>query len=400
MITIDELQVRWDRCRGYMEEFLPEADGLFVFSRLNIYYFTGTFGSGLFWLPREGNPVLLCRRGIERARMESPLDDIFPFKSYRDVKGILSDCGTPLKGDIVVEMNGLSWGMSNLFMKHMEGHSVQNADYIISLTRAVKTPWELERLREAGKAHEKCLVELLPSKIRPGMTEMEIARVVSDLYYEHGNHGILRMEKFGEEVYMGHISSGDSANYPSVFNGPVGLRGVHPAVPHMGSPEKAWKIHELLTIDNGFNHEGYMTDKTQVYWSGSRDNIPGDVLRAHEFCVEIQNWIAEHLKPGSIPSEIWTHSVSRAQDAGFSDGFMALGGNKVFFAGHGIGLAVDEYPVLAEGFEQPLEESMVIAVEPKIGIEGVGMVGVENTFEVTATGGRSLTGDNYEILCL
>lgn len=400
MISIGELETRWDRCRVLMEEFLPEAVGLFVFSRLNIYYFTGTFASGLLWLPREGSPVLLSRRGIERARAESPMEEIHTFKSYRDVKGILSDAGTPLSGPIAVEMNGLSWGMSELFQKHMKGHNAQNADNVISLTRAVKAPWELERVRIAGEMHGKCMADLLPSMIRPGMTEMEIARVISDLFFEHGHHGILRMEKFGEEVYMGHISSGDSANYPSVFNGPVGLRGVHPAVPHMGSPEKAWKIHELLTIDNGFNHEGYMTDKTQVYWSGSRDNIPGDVLRAHEFCVEIQNWIAAQLKPGSIPSEIWAHCASMAQEAGVSNGFMALGGNKVFFAGHGIGLAVDEYPVLAEGFDRPLEESMVIAVEPKIGIEDVGMVGVENTFEVTPSGGRSLTGDRYDIICI
>ena len=400
MITLEELQTRWDRCRRYMSEFMPEAEGLFVFSRLNIYYFTGTFGSGLFWLPREGSPVLMCRRAIERARAESPLENIFPFKSYRDVKGILSEAGTPLSGAIGVEMNGLSWAMSNLFMKHMKGHEPLGADNVIGLTRAIKTPWELEKLRYAGKMHEKCMVDLLPPRIRPGMTEMEIARVISDLYFEHGNQGIMRMEKFGEEVYLGHISSGESANHPSVFNGPVGLRGVHPAVPHMGSAEKAWKIHELLTIDNGFNHEGYMTDKTQVYWSGSAGNIPAEVQRAHEFCVEIQSWIAEHLRPGSIPSEIWAHSAARAEEAGFSEGFMALGGNKVFFAGHGIGLAVDEYPVLADGFDRPLEEAMVIAVEPKIGIKGVGMVGVENTFEVTASGGRSLTGDSCDIICI
>jgi len=400
MITIEELQIRWDRCRGLMDEFLPGAGGLFAFSRLNIYYFTGTFGSGLLWLPREGSPVLLSRRGIDRAREESPIKEIYPFKSYRDVKGILSDAGKPVSGSIGVEMNGLSWGMSNLFMKHMNGHEPLGADNVIGLTRAVKTHWELEKLRIAGKMHEKCMVELLPSRIRPGMTEMEISRIISDLYFEHGNHGIMRMEKYGEEVYSGHISSGESANYPSVFNGPVGLRGVHPAVPHMGSDRKAWKIHELLTIDNGFNHEGYMTDKTQVYWSGSAGNIPADVKRAHAFCVETQGWIAEHLRPGSVPSEIWAHSAARAEEAGFSDGFMALGGNKVFFAGHGIGLAVDEYPVLAEGFDRPLEEAMVIAVEPKIGIDGVGMVGVENTFEVTAEGGRSLTGNKYDIICI
>jgi Xaa-Pro aminopeptidase len=79
---------------------------------------------------------------------------------------------------------------------------------------------------------------------------------------------------------------------------------------------------------------------------------------------------------------------------------MALGGNKVGFVGHGIGLALDETPVIAKGFDAPLEEGMVIALEPKLGIPGFGMVGLENTFEVTASGGRSLTGDATAILCV
>ncbi|MCJ7601351.1 MAG: hypothetical protein MUO63_07585 [Desulfobulbaceae bacterium] len=43
---------------------------------------------------------------------------------------------------------------------------------------------------------------------------------------------------------------------------------------------------------------------------------------------------------------------------------------------------------------------MVLAIEPKIGIPHVGMVGVENTFVVTEQGGTSLTGDQYGIICI
>ena len=79
---------------------------------------------------------------------------------------------------------------------------------------------------------------------------------------------------------------------------------------------------------------------------------------------------------------------------------MALAANKVAFLGHGIGLAIDGHPVIARGFDEPFETGMVMAVEPKLGIEGVGMVGVENTFEVTDAGGVCLTGDDYGIVCV
>ncbi|MEZ4484172.1 MAG: M24 family metallopeptidase [Syntrophotaleaceae bacterium] len=71
---------------------------------------------------------------------------------------------------------------------------------------------------------------------------------------------------------------------------------------------------------------------------------------------------------------------------------MGFGSRPARFLGHGIGLQIDEAPVIAKGFDEPLQAGMVLALEPKKGIEGVGMVGIENTFIVTADGGRCITG--------
>jgi Xaa-Pro aminopeptidase len=57
-------------------------------------------------------------------------------------------------------------------------------------------------------------------------------------------------------------------------------------------------------------------------------------------------------------------------------------------------LQIDEPPVIAKGFDEPLVEGMVIALEPKRGVAGVGMVGSENTYLVTPSGGKSLTGNH------
>jgi len=399
-IPIQELEYRWDRCRNLLTKYLPEAEGIVIFSRLNIYYLTGTFGSGLLWLPLTGDPVLLCRRGHKRAELESPIKQIFPFQTYKDAEGILRNAGSPISKTIAVEMNGLSWALGSSFSKYFSGHTFLPGDKIISMTRSKKTEWELKRLREAGEKHAKCLMELLPPLLRKGMTELEIAHIISDLFFAEGHYGILRMETYGEEVYLGYISIGDSANYPSVFNGPVGLRGAHPAVPHMGSKEIEWQAGMPLTIDNGFTIEGYQTDKTQVYWLGNENSIPATVQAAHIFCIELQNWISEHLKPGMLPSEIWSYCTSSAEKNGWAEGFMGLDENKVSFVGHGIGLAIDEYPVLTKGFDLPFEAGMVLAIEPKIGIPKVGMVGVENTFEVTSHGGKCLTGENYNMICV
>jgi Xaa-Pro aminopeptidase len=121
--------------------------------------------------------------------------------------------------------------------------------------------------------------------------------------------------------------------------------------------------------------------------------IPANAIDAHNRCVDIQNKIAEMITPGAIPSQIYETIINKL-DPQFLENFMGFEKRQVKFLGHGIGLTVDEIPVLAKGFDNPLEENMVLAIEPKKGIEKVGLVGIENTFIVTPYGGRCITGDN------
>ena len=121
--------------------------------------------------------------------------------------------------------------------------------------------------------------------------------------------------------------------------------------------------------------------------------IPEKAILVHQHCVEIQNEMAGLLKPGAIRSEIYTTIIGK-QTPDFLENFMGFGHHTVKFLGHGIGLWIDETPVIAKGFDEPLEEGMVFALEPKKGIRDVGLVGIENTFVVTPQGGRCLTGTN------
>jgi Xaa-Pro dipeptidase len=120
-------------------------------------------------------------------------------------------------------------------------------------------------------------------------------------------------------------------------------------------------------------------------------HVPDVAIREHSRCVEIQDTMAAMLKPGAIPSEIY-RNIMEGIEPPFLTNFMGYGDRKVKFLGHGIGLWIDETPVIAEGFDEPLEEGMVFALEPKKGIPDVGLVGIENTYVVTPQGGRSLTG--------
>ena len=70
---------------------------------------------------------------------------------------------------------------------------------------------------------------------------------------------------------------------------------------------------------------------------------------------------------------------------------MGAGAERVSFVGHGLGLEIDELPVLAPGSDDPLEQGMVFALEPKFVYAGEGAVGVENSYAVTQDGVERLT---------
>ncbi|WP_419788064.1 M24 family metallopeptidase [Pseudodesulfovibrio sp.] len=397
-VSSEELQRRQDAVRFHLQTIAPGAGGILVFSRLNIYYLTGTAGQGVLWLPLSGEPVLMIRKGVNRARLEAGVRHIVSFKSYSQLSGICSDAGSPLTPTVAVVMSGLTWQLGMMLEAKLKDHKLVSGDHAIALARMVKSEFELEILRRCGARHHKCLHDIIPRMIRPGMTEREIAHKCWESFFAEGHMGILRMQAHDEEAFLGHVSAGNSGNYPSSFNGPLGLRGEHPASAVMGSAQKVWEPGEPLMLDIGFQLEGYQTDKTQAYFAGSESSIPDNVRRAHDFCIELQAWMMEHGKPGATPAELYEHCLAEAERKGFSEGFMGLDENQVPFVGHGIGLTVDEFPPLAKGFDLPLQKGMVLALEPKQSIRDVAMVGVENTFEVTDNGLRSISGDSYAMI--
>lgn len=399
-IPEEELKTRWEKCRRFLREFSPDAGGLLAFSRLQLYYLTGSLVNGAVWIPLDGEPVLFVRRSLERARIESAVKNILPFKSYKHLAPLAKEAGSPLTEVVGVESAGLTWQLGEMLTSRVNGVRFISADKALSFSRAIKSEYELEIMRRTGERHHHALFNVLPTKIRPGMTEREISHIIWNVFFDLGHQGMMRMQSYGEEIFLGHVSAGDSGIYPSSFNGPLGLRGEHPSSPFMGNAAIRWEKGTPLSTDVGFVLEGYHTDKTQIYWAGSKTSIPAEVLSAQSFCEDMQALAADMLKPGTTPEEIYLAVLQEAEKSGFSEGFMGLGESKVPFLGHGIGLAVDGFPPIAKGFDMKIERGMVFAFEPKQAIPDVGMVGVENTFEVTADGCRSITGDNFDLICV
>ncbi len=386
-VPLAELQKRMRCFRDKMETSNPDWRIAVIFSKLNQYYFTGTMQEGILIIPRDDEAVYWVRRSYERARDESLFPQIRPMESFRDAAASVG----VLPGTVHMEMEVVPLALHQRFQKYFPFENVKPIDTQMAAIRAVKSTYELSLMEVSGRIHQRVLEERIPPILAEGMSEAELAAQLFSIMIEEGHHGLARFGMFDTEMVVGLICFGESSTYPTYFNGPGGNYGMSPAVPLFGSRERKLRKGDLVFIDVGCGFDGYHTDKTVTYMFGKA--LPRDVIETHNKCVEIQNETASMLKPGAIPAEIY-NTIMKQLSPEFLRNFMGFGNRKVKFLGHGIGLTVDELPVIAEGFSEPLQEGMVFALEPKKGIENIGMVGIENTFLVTPKGGRCITGNS------
>ena len=389
----NELQNRMEQFKIIMEKTYPEWDITVIFSKINQYYFTGTMQDGMLIIPRDDEPTFWVRRSYERALNESLFNNIKPMNSYRDAAGnIDKNIET-----IYLETEVVPIALYNRFQKYFPFKNYKSLDKVIATVRAVKSQYELSLMRKAGKIHEHVLEDIVPGILKDGMSEAELAADLFKVMINEGHHGVTRFGMFDTEIILGQIGFGESSIYPSYFNGPGGNYGMSPSVPLIGSRDRKLKSGDLVFIDAGCGYDGYNTDKTMTYMF--KKSLPEYAIEIHIQCVEIQNEIVKMLKPGAIPSEIY-NKIMNNLDTEFLENFMGYGNRRVNFLGHGIGLLIDEIPIIANGFNEPLEEGMVFAIEPKKGIKNIGMVGIENTFIVTPKGGECITGNNPGLIPL
>jgi Xaa-Pro aminopeptidase len=79
----EEIENRLSRVRMGMEERGTEA--LLLVQKMDRYYLSGTTQDGFLFVPLQGNPLLMIKRELERARIESPLADVVPIISNREL---------------------------------------------------------------------------------------------------------------------------------------------------------------------------------------------------------------------------------------------------------------------------------------------------------------------------
>jgi Xaa-Pro aminopeptidase len=281
--------------------------------------------------------------------------------------------------------------LRNIFKKSR----IIDASVLIRKCRMYKSPWEIENMAQAAQMMARMVLEV-PGIIRPGMREIELAGLLEAFLRREGHQGFIRVRGFNQEMFYGHILSGPEGGQASYLDSPSGGMGVGPAF-SQGAGNKPLRTHEPVSLDYVGCYNGYLVDQTRMFSIGAP---AAEVREAFQAVIRIQEVITRIAQPGIPCDQVYYAALEEAKHLGYRDYFMGTGQTQVPYIGHGLGLEVDELPIIGQKFDWPLEIGMVIALEPKIILPAYGLVGIENTYEMTETGLKPITSgpDDFRII--
>ena len=194
---------------------------------------------------------------------------------------------------------------------------------------------------------------------------------------------------------MGTILAGDNGCAVSPYDFALGGAGLHASLP-VGQSGVVLREGMAVMVDIAGNFYGYLTDCTRTFAVGQ---LAQKACDAHQVSIDIRHAVAAAGKPGVRCEDLYTLALKMAEDAGLAGNFMGLS-QKAKFIGHGVGLVINELPVLGARSKDVLEAGMCIALEPKFVIPGSGAVGIEDTVLVTESGMENLTPCDPAIIAL
>ena len=381
-----ELKLRRDKIRALMAQ--QGIDAALITCNVNLIYTYGRVVSGYLYLPLNAPARLFIKRPND---IEG--EHIHPIRKPEQITGLLKECGLPLPVKLMLEGDELPFTEYNrLAACFPETEVVPCGTALIRQARSVKTPMEIEMFRRSGAAHTKAY-EQIPSVYQPGMTDRQLSVEIERLMRLEGCLGIFRVFGQSMEIFMGSLLAGDNAAVPSPYDFALGGKGLDPSLPG-GVSGTLLQAGQCFMVDMGGNFYGYMGDMSRVFSIGK---LPEQAYAAHQTCLEIQEEIVAMAKPGTVCEDMYNKAIEIVTKAGFADYFMGVD-QKAKFIGHGIGLEINEMPVLAPCMKQELEPGMVFALEPKIVLPGIGPVGIENSWAVTTDGLEKLTLCKEEII--
>lgn len=373
-----------------------EIDVLAITVNSDLLYYTGSVNPLYLLVPASGEPLLLARKGIERIGGEVPFLPCRAFTSGSELRELVSAGIRGPARKLAYTLDTTSYATVQRLQQLFPGAKLVDWSWEMRTLRMVKSAEEIDAFRRAAEVPAR-LPEILKAHFCPGITELELGVEVERALRLGGHSGLIRCRREGIELSGGGVLTGGVRSLAGTkFDGVCAGVGLSPAAPY-GATTDVIAPGEPINIDFACVVDGYHLDQTRIACWGEPS---AEIRTAYDHMSEILDACLDAMRPGVAWEAIFTLAAARAEALGYADVFMGAGRDQVKFIGHGVGLELDEPPFLAPRMPYPLEAGMVIAVEPKVALPGIGVVGIEDTVLVTPEGTERITRCPREIIVL
>jgi Xaa-Pro dipeptidase len=370
-----------ERLKRFRERLAANGvDGAMLLQKTDLYYLSGTDQDAHLWVPAHNTPLLLVRKSLERAREDSIIEEIVPLPGFSRVPELIRKHTKKLPKRLGLELDILPSRLYMSYRKVFPDAKIVDISPLIRGVRMVKSDYEVSCITKAADMADR-MYEKVPGFLAESKTETDLALRLEAFYRGKGHPGLVRTRTFNMECLYGHVMAGKSGAVASNSPGPTGGKGLGPFYSQSAGKDKIGK-HEPVFVDYAANVEGYIADQARIFSLG---NLPEKFHRAHNVMLEVQETLTEKGRPGVKAGDLYNLALKIAEKAGLEEGFMGYP-DPVPFVAHGVGLEIDEWPIIGRNSDTILEEGMVMALEPKFIFPGQGVVGIENTWVVTQRG--------------
>jgi Xaa-Pro aminopeptidase len=308
-------------------------------------------------IPADGvdTEVVTVRLEGPLVRSQSRLDRVTTYEEFVEhpIDVIAASLRARGLGDAVI-------GIETTYLAHADyerlraalpGAKLQPVDALWDRLRMIKTPGEIERIREIGRAAQRITEECV-ALVGAGATERELGNLIAERYHEAG----------GDALTMLVVASGARSAH---LNGPPTNRVMQPG--------------DIVRTDIIGTAGHYYSDVARTAVVGEPT---AEQRKVYDLLLDVHRRCLEALRPGAKSSDIY---------AIYHDALTAAGLPAYHFVGHGLGVTLHEEPFINPLTSVPLEENMVLCIEPLTSIEGSFGMQVEDEVLITADGCELLT---------
>lgn len=349
-------------------------DGLALMPDANLRYFSGlNFHHGkrltLVLVPASGAAPCFVIPALEQSQAEATSQIAMRYFPWGDAEGSGAALAAAVEAAFGPGASGLTLAVEHTSMRMMELRALEaavpglrtvDATPILAGLRMAKDEQELAAIAQAVRIIEVALARAV-ERIRPGVTERELSRVLSD-----------------EVIAAG----GDSESFENIV-----ASGPNAANPHHNNTDRPFQAGDLIIVDCGARYGGYISDITRTFALGE----PGEeARRIYDLVLRANEAGRAHARPEATGAQIDAATRAVIENGGYGQYF-------IHRTGHGIGIETHELPNIVAGSDEPLEPGTTFTIEPGIYVPGLTGVRIEDNVVITAEGADVLTSFPREL---